>query len=503
MANAPHFSRAGAILALVVLGVAALGACSSSGHEAQGSETLPDSVTSPAGIDVPEAGAPEGGDAPPGDAPIAIDHRTTGRFVRAAHRTKDGGLVVVHEVPLHLKIDWGEPKRSIVWLDAQGHERARREATPGRQLLDVAVHRVSGDATLVEASADGYFLVRLDERGLTRGETPLVDDAILTDLPPLLPNESRSRVETMTHDTGRVAAHGERAFLGTRTGRHSVVGYWLTWTGASFVVDSRTLVVPAHAITPTALHGGSYDTFGQLDAHYGVSVAVDDAGVAWVGVEHARLESGAMVRAHERVFGEKLVTDPDWLDAFVTRVSPSGQRLGTSVVSTPDDEQLYALRAIGTSVYALGRTEHWNASGTGFDALVAKIDANGSVAVSSFDVEAGDIAFDVARAGNTLVVVGASGYSQNPFGASISEESHAFAVRLEADGTVRALAAPNGPRHNEARVVLGDSGWGDRVATPRSILVGGMLDGPGTHSADGDASLLRANGFVTLLSVPR
>lgn len=196
-----------ATLAVAALGVAALGACSS-GHETQVSET----PSSPTGTHVPEAGAPEGGDAPPDDAPIAIDHLTTGRFVRAAHRAKDGGLVVVHEVPLHLKVDWGEPERSSVWLDAQGHERARREATPGRQLLDVAVHRASGDATLVEASADGYFLVRVDEHGTTRGETPLIDDAILTDLPPL-PNESRSRIETMTHDTGRIAAHGERAFL--------------------------------------------------------------------------------------------------------------------------------------------------------------------------------------------------------------------------------------------------------------------------------------------------
>jgi hypothetical protein len=29
-----------------------------------------------------------------------------------------------------------------------------------------------------------------------------------------------------------------------------------------------------------------------------------------------------------------------------------------------------------------------------------------------------------------------------------------------------------------------------------------MLDGPGTHSADGDLSLLRASGFITSLTPP-
>lgn len=476
--------------AVLVLGAVACGA------ESPGAVT--DTASGPPPSPLPDGSAGETGDgeagAPPIDAPTAIDVRTAGTFVRAARRAPHGDLVVVYETPVHLMVGWGEPVREIAWLDAAGHERARRGATPGRELLDVAVHP-SGEATILEASRDGYFLVRISAAGAALGETALVDDAILTDPPALKPSESRSRIETITHDTGRVASDGERVFLATRTGRHSVVAYRLTWDGAAFAIESRTLVVPAHSITPTALHGGSYDTFGQLDAHYAVSVAVDDARVGWVGVEHARLESGAMVRAHAAVFGESLATDPDWLDAFVTRVAPSGARLGTSVVSTPDDEQLYGLRAIGTSVYALGRTEHWNAQGTGFDALVAKIDARGEVTVRSFDVDAGDIAFDVAPAANgALIVVGASGYAQNPNGASISEASRAFAVRLDPNGTITRLVVPHGPRHNEARVVVGGPAWGR--GSPAPLVIGGMLDGPDTHSADGDASLLRADGFL-------
>lgn len=55
------------------------------------------------------------------------------------------------------------------------------------------------------------------------------------------------------------------------------------------------------------------------------------------------------------------------------------------------------------------------------------------------------------------------------------------------------LSVPVAPRHNEGRFVR----WaGDR------LLVGGMLDGPGTHSADGDPSLLRARGFLRQVVVP-
>jgi hypothetical protein len=33
------------------------------------------------------------------------------------------------------------------------------------------------------------------------------------------------------------------------------------------------------------------------------------------------------------------------------------------------------------------------------------------------------------------------------------------------------------------------------------VLVGGMLDGPGTHSGDSDPTLVRARGFLTEVSL--
>ncbi len=170
------------------------------------------------------------------------------------------------------------------------------------------------------------------------------------------------------------------------------------------------------------------------------------------------------------------------------------------MISTPNDEQLYALRAADKDgVYALGRTERWNAEGTGFDGLVAHVGIDGSVSTRTVDVERSDIVFDVAPVKEGLLVVGASGYWQNPNGASISEESHVFARLLRADGTSEVAPldlALGGPRHNEARFLVPGR-------SPGEWIVGGMLDGPGTHSADSDAALRRATGFVKALRVRR
>jgi hypothetical protein len=89
----------------------------------------------------------------------------------------------------------------------------------------------------------------------------------------------------------------------------------------------------------------------------------------------------------------------------------------------------------------------------------------------------GDVAFDVAEPpGRGPVVVGAAGYTQNPHGASVSEDSVAFADWLPPGGRAIALPLPAARRHNEGRFVA--------PSGPDRIAVGGMLDGPGTHSAD-------------------
>jgi len=85
-------------------------------------------------------------------------------------------------------------------------------------------------------------------------------------------------------------------------------------------------------------------------------------------------------------------------------------------------------------------------------------------------------------------VAGFSGYTQNPAGASISEGANALLAQLDAEGRLlQRLALPAAPRHNQLRSL---SPW------QGTWLLGGLADGPGTHSADTDPSLLRHDGYV-------
>jgi hypothetical protein len=165
------------------------------------------------------------------------------------------------------------------------------------------------------------------------------------------------------------------------------------------------------------------------------------------------------------------------------------------VISTPNVDELYGLRAIDDSAYAVGRTKKWNGKDATFDALVARIDRHGQVTIQVLDIDQGDIAFDVAPAREGgIVVVGATSYWQNPSGASVSERSNAFASWIDREGRRTMLTLPNGPRHNEARFAV-------RLGEGR-YWIGGMRDGPGTHSADGDLSLLRARAFLKRSVLP-
>lgn len=449
---------------------------------------------------IPRDGASptDGADSPGGSTdaplPLPIDLRFEGGSVRKASPLADGALVLI-DTPLNLNVDWGFPKRDLRSVDAAGNVRWHVASTADRELLDFAVHP-SGEVTALFASAAGFRLVRLDLSGLVLGDLAIIDAAVDTDPPQLPAGVVTGQIETSTHDAGAVAALGEDVIAAVRTARHSVVAHRFAFAAGAFIERSRTLVVPAYSIGAIGLTGGTYDTFGAVDSQFFVQLAVGPDGMIYVGVRHPELFASSLVKSFKDVFAETLVTDPDTTDSYVVRLTADGIRLGTSVVGTDRPDEIFALRAGPGGVWALGRNEVWNAQGTGFDAFIGYVDgATGATSARSLDVDLGDIAFDLAPlTGGEAVVVGASGYAQNPSGASITEGSAAFARWLRADGSVVSVPLPTGPRHNEARFI-------QPLASGR-LLVGGMLDGPGTHSADGDWSLLTAKGFLTEVSLP-
>lgn len=453
-----------------------------------------------------DAGAEVAADAPAGDAlddapeapdaPSApLDLRFDGGFVRRVFPRPDGGFVVLIEPPMGLRTDVGLPRREVRWIDPRGAETRPRVAPVSvEQLLDAVVH-ASGEVSVLYASDAGYRLARRGVDGHEIASTTVVDPDVATDPPAAAPGAPVGPIELNSHDGARIAADGEDVVLAGRTARHSVIAYRLRLIDGALRVATRTLAFPPASISPIGLHGGSYDTFGQVDAQYAVHVAVDAEGRAYVGVRYPELVHLRYAKLVRDAFGETWSGDPDGLDSYVARVSRDGARLGTTVVSTELPDEISALRADASGAWVLGRNELWNDAGTGHDALVARVDgASGAASVRAFDVAQGDIAFDLAPAPDGgVLVVGASGYVQNPSGASISEASYAFARWLRADGSTRDLPVPQGPRHNEARWIGVHGG---------ALLIAGMHDGPGTHSADADPTLLFARGFLSSVALP-
>lgn len=97
--------------------------------------------------------------------------------------------------------------------------------------------------------------------------------------------------------------------------------------------------------------------------------------------------------------------------------------------------------------------------------------------------------FDVAvLPGGRYLALGTTGYLQNPSGASISEAAQPLLALLNSDGSLaQNLDYIGGARHNQLTTIASQSGrW----------LLGGMINGPGTHSGDTDRKLIVADGFL-------
>ena len=97
--------------------------------------------------------------------------------------------------------------------------------------------------------------------------------------------------------------------------------------------------------------------------------------------------------------------------------------------------------------------------------------------------------FDVAPLpSGRYLALGTTGYTQNPSGASISEAAQPLLVLLDTDGSLaQNLGYTGGARHNQLNTIAPlKGGW----------LLGGMVNGPGTHSGDGDRALIVADGFL-------
>jgi len=420
----------------------------------------------------------------------SVDLEVTGQTVTKARTA--GSEVVLLEERLTSIFEDG-PQRTLGILQSGGHTVQSYMPPAGWSVVDFAVHP-SGDVSVALTTAKEVRIVRIDPKGLIRSDQLFLDPATATD--PFfnyaggLKNDSALQPVLM-HDAARLAPLGESLAVVLRTGRNAIVAYRLDPdANGAYQRSWRTLIEPGSSILFLGITSGSFDVFGQLQNHLRIYVDVDSASpdTLAIGVVNAE-QLNFTFRAHSEYFSEPIAASTGVL---LTRVSSAdGRRLGSTVVDTHDRAELHGLRATPRGFLLVGRVlSEVRPDGSGWNAFAAVVEHDGAPGpYSVVDVDRGDVLFDAAALPDgRYLALGTTGYTQNPSGESISEAAQPLLVVLNADGSLgQNLGYSGGARHNQLTTIAPlDGRW----------LVGGMIDGPGTHSGDADHRLIVANGFL-------
>jgi hypothetical protein len=419
-----------------------------------------------------------------------LDLAVTGQTVIKARTA--GHEVVLLEERLTSIFEDG-PQRTLSMLQSDGHTVQPYMPPAGWSVVDFAVHP-SGDVSVALTTATEVRVVRLDPRGSIRSDQVFLDSAAAAD--PFFDYAGGLRNDgalqpALMHDAAQLAPLGESLGMVLRTGRNAIVAYRLDPDDKGAYQRSwRTLVEPGSSILFVGITSGSFDVFGQLQNHLRIYVDVNSetSDTLAIGVVNAPQMNFAF-RAHAEYFNEPIAASNGLL---LTRVaSADGRRLGSTVIDTHNRTELHGMRATRRGFLLVGRVlSALRPDGSGWDAFAAAVGQNGAPdAYSVVDVDRGDVLFDAAALPDgRYLALGVTGYTQNPSGESISEAAQPLLVLLNTDGSLsQNLGFLGGARHNQLTTIAPFNGrW----------LVGGMIDGPGTHSGDIDRGLIVADGFL-------
>ena len=422
-----------------------------------------------------------GGDGPPPLLSMSIPGQAVVKV-----RSGPQGIVALGEKPQ--SINDAAPRARRLLLLGTGAQTGQYVPPAGWSLLDFAIHP-SGEISAILGTDRALRLVRLDAAGGVLHDQPLLDADARNDPSVDLGGATNpdSLVPAFSQDAARVAPIGEDIAVAVRTGLNAAVAYRYDRTAAGFMRAWRTLVEPGMTVMGRFLTGGSHDVFDQLANH--AKVLLDTDGQGRVAVAVTGGSATDLFHAHSAHFGETTGTIAN--GGIVTLLSPTGTRLVSTVVDTAQASELHGLRNTGNGFALVGRvrTERL-ADGSGWNAFAAFISQAGELRnYSVINVDRGDVLFDLVAGRNSqFLAAGTTGYTQNPFGASISEDAAPLLLVLSETGTVVSrLSVPAGPRHNQLRTL-------SRYGT--HWLAGGMSNGPGTHSGDADPGLISADGVL-------
>lgn len=439
-----------------------------------------------------------GGSPAPAPVPTSVDRTTSGRAVVKLLALPGGWLSLQQRLTAVPLSGSAQPDRRLQWSDAQGRVLAEFTPPAGWSLIDATAHP-SGESTAVLASDAALRLLRFGSAGALHRSADLTDAQAPADPYIDLGGGERndtSLVPTRTRDAARVIAIGEDVALVIRTGRTAVVAYRLTPTGSGFDRVWRELVEPGTSYYGRGFIGyASYDTFGQLDNHWHVYADASADGSVFVAVTQSTAVGDELRIAHNQHFGEQISVENGGL---LTRIGPDGRRAWTRAVDTGGISEVHGVRVAGGRVAVIGRVRTARlADGSGWDGSVSSVDAASGADPrhAAVDVAQGDALFDLAPLpGGGWLAVGSAGYTQNPAGTSITPAAFPLAVVLRPDGQLaQRIPLPAGLRHNELRsIVAWQSRW----------MIGGLTNGPATHTADSDLSLLTADGREFSMTLP-
>jgi hypothetical protein len=419
-----------------------------------------------------------------------VDLAVVGQTVTKV-RTAGNEVVLLEERLTSIFVDG--PERMLAILQSDGHTVQPYLPPPGWSVVDFAVHP-SGDISVILTTAREVRIVRLDPKGSIRSNQPFLDPAAPTD--PFFNyagglKDDDALQPALMHDAARLAPLGESVAVVLRTGRNAIVAYRLDPDASgAYQCSWRTLVEPGSSIFAVGITSGSFDVFGQLQNHLRIFVDVDADAPATlaVGVVNAPMANFTF-RAHAEYFSEPIAASTGVL---LTRVATDdGRRLGSTVIDTHDVGELHGVRATPGGFVLVGRVlSEVRSDGSGWNAFTASVGRDGTAGpYSVVDVDRGDVSFDVAALpSGRYLALGTKGYVQNPSGASISEAAQPLLVVLNSDGSLaQNLGYTGGARHNQLTTIVPLNGrW----------LLGGMINGPGTHSGDADRKLIVADGFL-------
>jgi hypothetical protein len=377
---------------------------------------------------------------------------------------------------------------STVLFEPVGDERlAWAVAHPSGEWSAIVVDP-RGALTLVRGARDGAVLARAAADDPTLAAERRAWSGDEAPARPLAPGRAEESV--------RLAPDGEDLALSLTTQWNSALLYRYRFADGRFSRVARALLAPASPLPVFIPDTASYDVFDAVTNPWSTHLCVDRFGRAYVAiwVDRGRL---AAINAAGQTQLALLRRDPNLVerpsDILLSRVERDGQRSMALVVGTHDvDDEPYAVACGRERVAVVGRHRREpgrdNSELHVFAAVVRAETA--SFEALSFDGDARALAQSAAFDDRDRLLLGGSeGWVQNPVGVSVGGAGRPFVLRWSgrAEQPAERLAAPITRGHAELRAlaVRGDALW-----------LGGIENGPTTHSFDANREALRGDGWL-------